>query len=50
MAEPIARIRAYEDDDNKQVRFVIGKSNLESLAVLRIDEVSVRPLLTIPFL
>lgn len=33
MAEPIARIRAYEDDDNKQVRFVIGKSNLESLAI-----------------
>lgn len=33
MVEPVARIRAFEASDDKQVRFVIGKANLESLAI-----------------
>jgi len=33
MVEPVAHIRAFEASDDKQVRFVIGKANLESLAV-----------------
>lgn len=33
MVEPIARIRAFKASDERQVKFAIGKSNLESLAV-----------------
>jgi len=33
MVEPVAHIRVYEASDNKLVRFVIGKSHLESLAI-----------------
>lgn len=33
MVEPSARIRPFEVSDEKQVKFAIGKGNLESLAV-----------------
>jgi hypothetical protein len=33
MAEPIARFRLFERSDDKEVRFIIGKSNMEPLAV-----------------
>lgn len=33
MAEAIARIRPYEQGDDKVVRFCVGKANMEPLAV-----------------
>jgi hypothetical protein len=33
MAEPIAGFRLFERSDDKEVRFIIGKSNMEPLAV-----------------
>jgi hypothetical protein len=33
MDEPVARIRPFEPSDDKEVRFIIGKSNMEYLAV-----------------
>jgi hypothetical protein len=33
MVEPIARIRPFVLSDDKLVRFLIGKANMESLAV-----------------
>lgn len=33
MVEPTARIRLYEPADNKAVRFFIGKSHMEGLAL-----------------
>jgi len=33
MVQPTARIRPYEPSDDKEVRFIIGKTNMEPLAV-----------------
>lgn len=32
MVEPVARIRLFQPSDDKHVRFLIGKANMESLA------------------